>query len=220
MHFLITAGPTREPLDPVRYLSNRSSGKMGYALAEAAQEGGHTVTLISGPVALRTPVGVKLYKVETAQEMWETTRSVVSSAKVDVAILAAAVADYSPRFVESNKIKKSADTLTLELVRTPDILGSMRSAFGFTGFLTGFAAETENLVPNAHDKLKRKNCDLIIANDVSQEGTGFDSDENEVVLCHRSGSTEALPRQSKRELATALVGMIMELAKEKLIAGS
>ncbi len=219
MHFLITAGPTREPIDPVRFLSNRSSGKMGYALAEAALEQGHTVTLISGPVALTAPADAKLHRVETAQQMWETTRQVCASdAKPDIAIFAAAVADYRPKIIASQKIKKHADTLTLELERTPDVLGSMRTAFGFRGLLVGFAAETENIVSQAMEKLARKKCDLVIANDVSRTDSGFESDENEVILCLPAGKTETLPKQSKRALAATLIHRIVELAKEKLLA--
>ena len=147
MHFLITAGPTREPLDPVRYLTNRSSGRMGYALAEAARDAGHEVTLISGPVFLPAPTGIKLVKVETAREMFEAVQTHIASA--DVAIFAAAVAIYRPVMKAEQKIKKSAETLTLELERTEDILGSARSVFGFKGCLVGFAAETEKLVEHA-----------------------------------------------------------------------
>lgn len=219
MHFLITAGPTREPIDPVRFLSNRSSGKMGYALAEAALKQGHAVTLISGPVALTTPAGVDLHRVETAQQMWEMTRQVCASdAAPDIAIFAAAVADYRPKAVASQKIKKHADTLTFELERTPDVLGSMRSGFGFRGLLVGFAAETDDIVSHAMEKLARKKCDLVIANDVTRADSGFDSDENEVILCLPSGRTETLPKQSKRPLAATLIHRIVELAKEKLLA--
>ena len=216
MRFLITAGPTREPIDPVRFLSNRSSGKMGYALAEAALKLGHTVTLISGPVALNAPDGADLHRVETAQQMWETTRQVCTSdAAPDIAIFAAAVADYRPKTIASQKIKKHADTLTLELERTPDVLGSMRGDFGFGGFLVGFAAETDEFVSHAMDKLKRKNCDIVIANDVSRADTGFDSDENEVMLCLPGGQVEKVERMKKTELARLLVGRIVTLAESR-----
>lgn len=209
MHFLITAGPTREPLDPVRYLTNRSSGRMGYALAEAARDTGHEVTLISGPVFLPAPTGMTLVKVETAREMFEAVLKHLASA--DVAIFAAAVADYRPVVKAEQKIKKSADTLTLELERTEDILGSARGLFGFKGCLVGFAAETEKLVEHAQDKLARKGCDLIIANDVSQPGIGFDSAENAVTLCLPGGRTKSLPRQPKTQLARALLAEILTL---------
>lgn len=215
MHFLITAGPTREAIDPVRFLSNRSSGRMGYALAEAALEVGHDVTLVSGPVSLTAPDGVVLHRVESAQDMSDCVQSLCQASPPDIAIHAAAVADYRPRVTQSQKIKKHAESLTLELERTPDVLGSMRSVFRFTGFLVGFAAETENLVSNAMDKLQRKGCDLVIANDVSRKDTGFDSEENEVILCFPSGQTELLPKQSKRELAREIIRRVVALATQK-----
>ena len=206
MHFLITAGPTREPLDPVRYLTNRSSGKMGYALAVAAQAAGHEVTLISGPVMLPAPAGVQLVSVETAREMFEAVQAHLSSAQV--AIFAAAVADYRPAFAATQKIKKKSETLTLELERTEDILGSARSLFGFRGYLVGFAAETEKLIEHAQDKLARKGCDLVIANDVSVPGIGFDSSENAVTLCLPGGETQVMLQQSKTSLASTLIRFI------------
>jgi phosphopantothenoylcysteine synthetase/decarboxylase len=211
MRLLITAGPTREPIDPVRFLSNRSSGRMGYALAEAALAAGHEVLLISGPVTLQPPTGVQLIHVETAREMFDAVRSHLPGCAA--AIFSAAVADYRPAQVVSQKIKKSADTLTLQLERTEDILGSVRSQFAFTGFLVGFAAETENLIAHAQDKLTRKGCDLIIANDVSQSGIGFDSLENEVTLCLPGGQTIPLPRQSKTSLAHELIQFISSSIK-------
>jgi phosphopantothenoylcysteine decarboxylase/phosphopantothenate--cysteine ligase len=215
MHILITAGPTREALDPVRFLSNRSSGKMGYALAEAAKGAGYAVTLVSGPVSLDVPEGVSLVKVESAQQMWEAVQSLCKTAAPDIAIHAAAVADYRPKTVQGQKIKKRDETLTLELERTPDVLGSMRTVFGYQGFLVGFAAETEHLVENAMTKLQRKGCDLVIANDVSRVDTGFDSAENEVILCFPSGNTEPLPKQSKRSLAREIIRRVATLAAEK-----
>ena len=205
MQFLITAGPTREPLDPVRYLTNRSSGKMGYALAEAALAQGHAVTLVSGPAALQPPAGAVLHKVETAQQMWDAVRAIMENAKPDIAILSAAVADYRPIQVATHKIKKQADSLTLELERTPDILGSMRIEFGFPGTLVGFAAETENLLANAQVKLARKGCDLIVANDVSRTDIGFDGADNEVALCYADGRTEHLAKMTKQALAVILI---------------
>lgn len=210
MRLLITAGPTREPIDPVRFLSNRSSGRMGYALAEAAHSAGHEVLLISGPVSIPPPSGVQLIRIETAREMFEAVRTHLPGCHA--AIFSAAVADYRPAQAASQKIKKSASTLTLELERTEDILGSVRSQFGFRGFLVGFAAETENLIAHAQDKLTRKGCDLIIANDVSQSGIGFDSTENAVTLCFPDGQTTALPRQSKTALARELIAHISRLS--------
>lgn len=180
MKFLITAGPTREPIDPVRYLTNRSSGRMGYALAGAARHEGHEVVLISGPTRLDVPAGVDFVQVETAQQMYEAVRDLLRG--VDVAILCAAVADYRPVVCGSQKMKKGADRIVLELEKTPDILGSMRSVFGFTGKLVGFAAETNDVISYAQDKLQRKQCDFIVANDVSRSDIGFDARENEVTL--------------------------------------
>ncbi len=216
MKLLITAGPTREALDPVRFLSNRSSGKMGYALAEMAAAEGHNVTLVSGPVSLGVPQGVTLRRIESAEGMAMAVQSVCSADPPDIAIHAAAVADYRPRVRQGQKIKKGPDTLTLELERTTDVLGSMRSSYGFAGFLVGFAAETENLISNAMAKLRKKECDLVIANDVSRTDTGFDSEENEVILCFPSGCTEPLPKQSKRELAREIIRRVVALATQKV----
>lgn len=210
MRLLITAGPTREPIDPVRFLSNRSSGRMGYALAEAACEAGHEVVLISGPVTIPAPEGVQLVHVETAREMFDAVQIYLSGC--DAAIFSAAVADYRPVHFAAQKMKKSADKLTLELERTEDILGSARSTLGFRGFLVGFAGETENLIAHAMEKLERKGCDMIVANDVSQAGIGFDSAENEVTLCLPGGRTIALPRQSKTALARVLIAHILQLS--------
>ncbi|MEI6674381.1 MAG: phosphopantothenoylcysteine decarboxylase [Verrucomicrobiota bacterium] len=212
MRVLITAGPTREPLDPVRYLTNRSSGKMGYAMAHAFIHAGHSVLLISGPTALDVPDHVDFIPVETAAEMHAAVANSIGG--MDIAVLVAAVADYTPATVAAHKIKKSGATLTLELVRTPDILGSVRKSLGFTGTLVGFAAETENLAANARAKLTRKGCDLIIANDVSKPALGFDSDRNEVLLVYPA-HTAALPAASKHALAHQLVTAIVELHKRK-----
>ena len=208
VHVLITAGPTREPLDPLRYLTNRSSGKMGYALAHAFAGAGHSVLLISGPTELDVPGGVDFIPVETAAEMHSAVAQ--SLGVIDIAVFAAAVADYTPACVAPHKIKKTGATLILELVRTPDILGAARGEFGFAGTLVGFAAETQNLEANARDKLVRKHCDLIIANDVSEPGIGFGSDHNEVLLVYPEYN-EALPPASKHTLAHHLATVILEL---------
>lgn len=213
MKILITAGPTREPLDPVRYLTNRSSGKMGYALAQAALEAGHQVTLISGPTALTAPEGVSLIRIETARQMFEAVRDHLAGQ--DVAIFSAAVADYRPAAIAEQKIKKTGDTLTLTLEKTEDILGSARSLFGYTGFLVGFAAETQHLLAHAEEKRRRKGCDLLIANDVSQPGIGFDSGENEVTLCLPDAAPIPLPRQTKAALARELLAFISQQATLK-----
>ncbi len=202
MKFLITAGPTREALDPVRYLTNRSSGRMGYALAGAAIHEGHEVILISGPTNLDIPAGVDFISVESAQDMYEAVRDMCTHA--DIAILCAAVADYRPVRYCDQKIKKHSDTLTLELERTPDILGSMREAFHYKGVLVGFAAETQNIVDYARQKLQKKLCDFIVANDVSQADIGFDSRENEVTLVYPDRE-EHLPRDSKEQVAMSII---------------
>jgi phosphopantothenoylcysteine decarboxylase/phosphopantothenate--cysteine ligase len=206
---LITAGPTREPLDPVRYLTNRSSGKMGYALAQAFADAGHQVLLVSGPSQLDVPPGVDFLPIETADEMHQAVARHLP--RMEAAVFAAAVADYRPATVAGQKIKKAGETLTLELVRTPDILGEARDKMGFDGVLVGFAAETENLEANARDKLGRKRCDLIVANDVSKPDIGFDSDRNELLLVFPE-HTVALPEDEKHHLARHVVKEIELLA--------
>lgn len=210
MRLLITAGPTREAIDPVRFLTNRSSGKMGYSLATAAVAAGHEVTLISGPTNLSRPQGVKFIAIESAQEMFEAVRSAIH--QVDLAIFSAAVADYRPVVVADQKIKKSDGRMTLDLERTPDILGSMRS-FGYKGALVGFAAETTDLIAHAGEKLARKGCDLIIANDVSRPDIGFDVDHNAVTLLFADGRIVPLPKLTKAELAEKLIGECVNLVK-------
>lgn len=202
MRFLITAGPTREAIDPVRYLTNRSTGRMGYALAGAARHEGHEVVLISGPTTLDVPEGVDFIPVESAQQMYEAVRDMLR--RVDIAILCAAVADYRPAAVAQHKIKKTEATLTLTLERTPDILGSMRAEFGYKGVLVGFAAETQDMLAHAQDKLRRKGCDMIVANDVSRPGIGFGAAENEVTLVYPD-RTEPLPRESKEWVAMRII---------------
>jgi phosphopantothenoylcysteine synthetase/decarboxylase len=205
MKILITAGPTREPLDPVRYLTNRSSGKMGYAIAHAAAHAGHRVLLVSGPTALDVPENTDFIPVETAAEMYEVVARYLPN--MDAAFFAAAVADYTPAAPADRKIKKSGDSLTLELVKTKDILGSARSPIGFTGFLAGFAAETEDLEANARLKLEKKDCNLIIANDVSRTDIGFDSHDNEALLVF-PGHSEHFAKAPKHDLAIYLVSML------------
>jgi len=209
MRLLITAGPTREPIDPVRYLSNRSSGKMGYALATAALAKGHQVVLISGPVSIPAPKGASLVRVGTALEMHDAVAAAIHEA--DAAIFCAAVADYRVAKVAEQKIKKTGDTLTLTLVKNPDILGSARSVFGFRGLLVGFAAETEKLAEHATEKLHRKGCDLLVANDVSRTDIAFDRDENEVELFYGDGRHESLALASKSEIAAMVIGCIERL---------
>ena len=207
MKILITAGPTREAIDPVRYLTNRSSGKMGYEIAHAAAHAGHQVLLVSGPTSLDVPDGIDFIPVESAAEMYDVVERYLP--KMDAAIFAAAVADYTPAAPSDQKIKKSGETLSLELVKTKDILGSARSPIGFTGFLVGFAAETENLEANARLKLEKKGCDLIVANDVSRTDIGFDSHDNEALLVFPD-HTEPFPKASKHDLAIRIVSMLGE----------
>jgi len=209
MNVLITAGPTREPIDPVRFLSNRSSGKMGYAMAHAFLELGHRVILISGPSSQPLPVGVDFIQVETAAEMFLAVAHWISRA--DIAIFAAAVADYTPSLVAPQKIKKAEEVLTLELVRTRDILGSARLEFSYKGVLVGFAAETEDVVENARMKLRKKGCDLVVANDVSKASFGFDSDRNEVVLVFPD-RVQALPPGDKIQLADQVAMEILRIS--------
>ncbi|MEM6280443.1 MAG: phosphopantothenoylcysteine decarboxylase [Verrucomicrobiota bacterium] len=203
MRFLITAGPTREPIDPVRYLSNRSSGKMGYALAKATLEAGHEVVLVSGPVSLAAPEGVDLVSVETAAEMFDAVKREIGEA--DVAIFCAAVADYRVADIAGEKLKKNSEEMTLRLVRNPDILGRVRTEFGFEGILVGFAAETDNVEANAREKLVRKGCDFLVANDVSRSDIGFDRDDNEVTFFSASGEMEKLARAGKEEIAREIL---------------
>lgn len=203
MRILITAGPTREPIDPVRYISNRSSGKMGYSIAEAALENGHEVILIAGPVNLAAPAVSEFISVESAREMFDAVEARIAGC--DAAVFCAAVSDYRVAKVAPEKIKKTGDHLTLVLEKTEDILGSCRSVFGFKGVLMGFAAETGNLIANAKDKLTRKGCDFIVANDVSRKDIGFDQDQNEVIIFGADGTHKALPIEEKRVIGKELV---------------
>lgn len=205
---LITAGPTQEPLDPVRFLSNRSSGRMGYALAEAAAARGARVILISGPVSLPAPSGVTLVRVRTAHEMRAAVLE--NLAPATIIIKAAAVADYYLAHPPPQKIKKTAARLTLELDPTPDILAEVGSRKG-DRLLVGFAAETGNLLAEARRKLASKNCDMLAANRVDVEGIGFESDQNELTLVMRTGETVVLPRASKRQLAGRIFDELLKL---------
>ncbi len=211
---LITAGPTIEDIDPVRYISNRSSGKMGYAIAQAASEAGAEVTLVSGPVVLDTPEGVKCYKVRSAVQMHKRVFEQLDN--IDIFIATAAVADYRPVEIKSQKIKKSQDTMTIELVKNPDILADV-SAHNEKLFTVGFAAETSELEKYALDKLNRKKLNMIAANRVGSDNTGrsigFDSDTNELVLFCKKSDTgveqKILPETTKQQLAKALIKEIV-----------
>ena len=200
MTFLITAGPTREPIDPVRYISNRSSGKMGYAIAEAALDTGHDVILISGPVNLAPPRDAKFISVSTSDEMFEAVHQHADSS--DVCVLCAAVADYKPAEVSPVKIKKRADGISIELVPTRDILQSLGRQHARKFLLVGFAAETDHLEANAAKKLREKNCDIIVANDAR---IAMETDENELLILFRDGETKKISRSSKKNLARELV---------------
>jgi phosphopantothenoylcysteine decarboxylase/phosphopantothenate--cysteine ligase len=205
---LITAGPTQEPLDPVRYLSNRSSGKMGYALAEAAAARGARVILISGPVSLAAPAGVELIPVRTAVEMRKAVLDHLEQATI--IIKAAAVADYHRANPPQQKVKKTAARMSLELDPTPDILAEAGRKKG-DRLLVGFAAETENLIEEARRKLQSKNCDMVVANRVAQPGIGFESDENEVTLVLRTGETIPVARASKASIAQRIFDEMLKL---------
>lgn len=206
LNMLITAGPTWEALDPVRGLTNKSSGKMGYAVAEAAAEAGARVTLISGPVTLTPPARVTTVRVTSAQEMYAAVHERISSAIIFIGI--AAVADYRPASMAEQKIKKTAERLTIELVRNPDILASV-AALKPAPFTVGFAAETEHLEAAARAKLAAKGVDLIAANLVGGSEGGFGADENRLLLVDRDGTTE-LPLASKTQLARALIQHIAD----------
>ncbi len=201
LNVLVTAGPTWEPIDPVRMITNRSSGKMGYAVATAAMEAGARVTLVSGPTALASPERVECIRVTTAREMFDAVQARVATAHVFVG--AAAVADYRPAQTAVDKIKKTADTLDLVLIRNPDILASV-SAHTPAPFVVGFAAETGDLERNAVAKLRAKRVDLIAANLVGQPGSGFEADDNHLILVDAAGTVE-LPLLSKAKAARELI---------------
>jgi phosphopantothenoylcysteine decarboxylase/phosphopantothenate--cysteine ligase len=205
---LVTAGPTREPLDPVRYLTNRSSGKMGYAIAEAAQRRGAQVTLVSGPTSLIVPPNVTLARVTTAQEMHDAVMR--AAGEHQILIKAAAVADFAPIEVADRKIKKrdDSDTLTITLRKNPDILAGV-ARLSPKPFVVAFAAETDMVEQNARIKLQKKGADLIVANDVADATIGFDSNENEVLVIGSDGATERFPKAAKRVIANRILDLIV-----------
>jgi phosphopantothenoylcysteine decarboxylase / phosphopantothenate---cysteine ligase len=210
---LVSAGPTQEPIDPVRFISNRSSGKMGYAIAEAAQARGAQVVLVTGPTAIPTPKGVDVVPVATAEEMMKalSTRLAWSTA----VIMAAAVADFRPTHLVSQKIRKQGRTnQTLDLEQTTDILTSL-SAKRTTQLMVGFAAETHDLIAHAKTKLTTKGLDLIVANDVTRQGAGFGSDQNAATLIDRQGGMMELPLMPKRALADAILNRAEELLRTR-----
>ncbi|MBK5291634.1 MAG: bifunctional phosphopantothenoylcysteine decarboxylase/phosphopantothenate--cysteine ligase CoaBC [Acidobacteriia bacterium] len=205
---LLTAGPTREALDPVRFISNHSSGKMGYALAAAAARRGARVILVSGPVKLPPPDGVQIVQVESAAQMRAAVLQHLDASTI--IIKSAAVADYHLENPPKQKVKKTAARLSLDLTPTPDILAELGRKKGGR-LLIGFAAETSNMVAEARRKMETKNCDMVVGNLVNQAGLGFDSDENEVTLVMRTGETVQLPRASKRAIAESILDHLLKL---------
>jgi len=202
---VVTAGGTQEPIDPVRHIGNRSSGKMGYALAESARDRGAKVILISAPASLPEPAGVDVIKVRTAAEMKQAVAKAV--ARADALVMAAAVADYQPKEVARAKIKKTSPSLTLALVRTPDILAEVKGNF----IKVGFAAESEDIVANARQKLIKKQLDVIVANDITDPDSGFGADTNRVTLIDGDGRVENLPLLTKREVAGKILDRVVKL---------
>ena len=214
MTFLITAGPTREPIDPVRFISNRSSGKMGYALAAAALEAGHEVALITGPVCIAPPAGAELIRVTTAAEMADAVQTRINTG-CDAFIMCAAVADFTPREVHPRKLKRRDGPARIELEPTRDILATVTLPRDRRMIIAGFAAESDDLAENAQKKLREKRCDFICANDITRMDTGFDADENELTLFFRDGSQRHLQRAPKLHLARIIVKICIEIAEKR-----
>jgi phosphopantothenoylcysteine decarboxylase / phosphopantothenate---cysteine ligase len=212
--YLVTAGPTREPIDPVRYISNRSSGKMGYAIAEAALEAGHDVILISGQVSLQPPRGAKLVSVSTSDEMFDAVHR--DASKCDICVMCAAVADYKPISVSPEKIKKRSENVSLELIPTRDILDSLGHWQDRRFLVIGFAAETNDVEKNAARKLREKNCDIMIANDVSSAKSGMESDKNEVTILFQNGQRQKISRAPKEFIARQLVKIFQNSATKNV----
>lgn len=209
---VVSAGGTQEPIDPVRHIGNRSSGRMGYALAEAARDRGAEVVLVSAPTALAPPVGVEVVQVQTTLQMRDAIAA--ATAQADALIMAAAPVDYHPKTVAKTKIKKGTGTIALELVENPDILSEVKGEKG--DFIrVGFAAESENMVENAREKLKKKNLDLIAANDITATDSGFGADTNRVVLIDRSGKVTKLPLLPKLEVAHKILDRVVELLPKR-----
>ncbi len=212
LHVMVTAGPSREALDPVRYISNRSSGKMGYAIAQAAQKRGAEVTLLSGPVAIEAPQGVKLVPFTTTQELLDRASELAQ--EQDLLIQAAAPADYRAKEIAPQKIKKQGgEPMTFTLVENPDVAATLGKAKRSGQVFVGFAAETNDVLVHARDKLARKNLDMIVANDVTRPGAGFDVDTNIVTLITKDGQ-EALPMMSKAEVAQRILDRALALRRE------
>jgi phosphopantothenoylcysteine decarboxylase/phosphopantothenate--cysteine ligase len=202
---VVTAGGTQEPIDPARHIGNRSSGRMGFALAEAARDRGAEVTLITAPTQLPEPDNIEIIRVRTASEMKEAVTKAVK--KAGALIMAAAVADYRPKSPAQSKVKKQSPELTLELVRTPDILSEVKGSF----IRVGFAAESEDLVANAQKKLAQKGLDLIVANDITEPESGFGASTNKVTIIDKQGNVESLPLMSKREVAERILDRVARM---------
>jgi phosphopantothenoylcysteine decarboxylase/phosphopantothenate--cysteine ligase len=212
VRFVVTAGPTREAIDPVRFISNRSSGKMGYAIAEAALAKKHQVTLISGPAAIAPPRGAKNLSITTADELHDAVQR--SLRRCDVLVMCAAVSDYKPATRAPRKLKKQRKTFSLRLVPTRDILASLPKRRRFV--VIGFAAETHDLKMNARKKLRAKNCDAIVANDVSGSETGMESDQNEVTIFFRDGEIKKISRAQKKKIGRELVKIFEKIFEKGL----
>jgi phosphopantothenoylcysteine decarboxylase/phosphopantothenate--cysteine ligase len=213
VRFVVTAGPTREAIDPVRFISNRSSGKMGYAIAEAAIAAGHSVTLISGPATVAPPNGAQLMSIVTSDELHDAVHRAVR--ECDVLVMCAAVSDYKPARVEPLKMEKRKVPFALELIPTRDILASLPME-DRSYLVVGFAAETHDLEANAQKKLREKNCDVIVANDVSQADSGMESNENAVTIFFRSGESQTISRAEKKIIARELVKIISKISEKCL----
>jgi len=212
VRFVVTAGSTREAIDPVRFLSNRSSGKMGYAIAEAALAKKHKVTLISGPASIAPPRGAKNVSIITSDELHDAVHRAIH--ECDVLVMCAAVADCKPAAISARKTKKRKTTFALKLVPTRDILVSLPKHRSY--LVVGFAAETHDLTQNAQKKLRAKNCDAIVANDVSGSETGMESDQNEVTIFFRNGESKKILRASKKIIARELVKIIAKMYEKSL----
>jgi phosphopantothenoylcysteine decarboxylase / phosphopantothenate---cysteine ligase len=213
VRFVVTAGPTREAIDPVRFISNRSSGKMGYAIAEAALAANHNVTLISGPASIAPPASAQFISITTSDELYDAVHRAVRDC--DALVMCAAVSDYKPATVGPRKMKKRKEPFALELVPTRDILASL-SRENRDYLVVGFAAETHDLEANAQKKLRQKNCDAIVANDVSGSDSGMESEKNEVVIFFRNGETQKISRASKKIIARELVKIIAKMWEKSL----
>lgn len=208
-YIVVSAGGTREAIDPVRHIGNRSSGKMGHAVAEAARDRGARVTMITAPTALPDPADIEVTHIENVFQMKDEVMK--ACLKADALIMAAAPADYVPKNPSKTKIKRSTESLTLELVKAPDILTEVKGNV----IKVGFSAETENLVENTSKKLQDKKCDLFVANDVTKAGSGFDADNNKVTLVYKDGSVEDLPLMSKRDVAEIVLDRVVEMLGKK-----